>query len=175
MIALCETREKYCTTGVLYEGHHESCIMRPSSLFRGVMTDIYKTFDHTADVGIEVYGENLHQLYSNAGYALFDLITFIDTIEATTSLSVTVEGTDQEDLMVRWLSELLYVHQMRGYLLCDFTLHELGEKILRATVRGEQYASHRHELLKEIKAVTYHQLMVGKEKDRWVARIVFDV
>ena len=139
------------------------------------MTDIYKTFDHTADVGIEIYGEDLHQLFINAGHALFDLITDIHTIEATTSFPVTVEGTDQEDLMVRWLSELLYLHQMRGYLLCDFMLHELGEKILRATVRDEQYASHRHELLREIKAVTYHQLMVAREKDRWVARIVFDV
>ena len=139
------------------------------------MTDIYRIFDHTADVGIEVYGSDLHQLFINAGHALFDLITDIHTIEATTSLPVTVEGTDQEDLMVRWLSELLYVHQQRGYLLSDFTLHELEEKILRATVRGEPYASHRHELLREIKAVTYHQLMVAKEKDRWVARIVFDV
>ena len=139
------------------------------------MTEIYKTFDHTADVGIEVYGEDLLQLYSNAGYALFDLITVIDTIEATTSLSVTVEGTDQEDLMVRWLSELLYVHQMRGYLLSNFRLHELGENILRATVRGERYESHRHAVLREIKAVTYHQLMVRQDKDKWIARIVFDI
>ena len=140
-----------------------------------IMAKSYKTFNHTADLGIEVYGEDQKQLFVNAGLALFDLITDIHTIEATTSLPVTVEGTDQEDLMVRWLSELLYVHQMRGYLLCDFILHELGEKILRATVRGEPYASHRHELLREIKAVTYHQLMVTQEKDRWVARIVFDV
>jgi SHS2 domain-containing protein len=139
------------------------------------MTDIYKTFDHTADVGIEIYGEDLQQLFINAGYALFDLITDVHKIEATTSLSVTIEGTDQEDLMVRWLSELLSLHQLRGYLLSDFILHELGEKSLRATVKGERYESDRHELFKEIKAVTYHQLMVGKEKDRWVARIVFDI
>jgi SHS2 domain-containing protein len=139
------------------------------------MTHIYRTFDHTADMGIEIYGEDLHQLFSNAGYALFDLITDIHKIEATTSLSVTIEATDQEDLMVRWLSELLSLHQLRGYLLCDFILHELEEKSLRATVKGERYESDRHEICKEIKAVTYHQLMVCKEKDRWVARIVFDV
>ena len=139
------------------------------------MTDIYRIFDHTADMGIEIYGEDLHQLFSNAGYALFDLITDIHKIEATTSLSVTIEATDQEDLMVRWLSELLSLHQLRGYLLSDFILHELEEKSLRATVKGERYKSDRHEICKEIKAVTYHQLMVCKEKDRWVARIVFDV
>jgi SHS2 domain-containing protein len=139
------------------------------------MTDIYRIFNHTADVGIEIYGEDPHQLFINAGHALFDLITDINKIKATSSLPVTVEGTDQEDLMVRWLSELLYLHQLRGYLLSEFVLHELGWKILRATVKGEQYESHRHEVLREIKAVTYHQLMVMQEKDRWVARIVFDV
>ena len=139
------------------------------------MKNIYRTFDHTADVGIEVYGEDLYQLFSNAGYALFDLITDIDTIDATASLSVTTDGTDREDLMVSWLSELLYLHQLRGFLLSSFTLHELGEKSLSATVKGEHYDAHRHELVREIKAVTYHQLTVAKEKDRWIARIVFDV
>jgi len=139
------------------------------------MKNIYRTFDHTADVGIEVYGEDLYQLFINAGYALFDLITDLDTIDATTSLSVTIDAIDQEDLMVSWLSELLYLHQLKGFLLNNFMLHELGEKSLRATVKGEYYDAHRHELVREIKAVTYHQLTVAQEKDRWVARIVFDV
>lgn len=139
------------------------------------MTEIYKIFNHTADVGIEIYGDDLHQLFINAGLALFDLITDIRTIKAATSLPLTVEGTDREDLMVGWLSELLSLHHLGGYLLCDFTLHELGETTLSATLMGEPYAPSRHGELREIKAVTYHQLMVGREKDRWVARIVFDV
>ena len=139
------------------------------------MTEIYKIFNHTADVGIEIYGDDLHQLFINAGLALFDLITDIRTINAATSLPLTVEGTDREDLMVGWLSELLSLHHLRGYLLCDFTLHELEETTLSATLMGEPYTRSRHGELREIKAVTYHQLMVGREKDGWVARIVFDV
>ena len=139
------------------------------------MNNIYRIFDHTADVGIEVYAKDLQQLFINAGYALFDLLTDMNAVAATTSLRVTVKGTDREDLMVSWLSELLYLHQQKGYLLNDFDIRDIGETSLQATVRGEVYTAHRHELLREIKAVTYHQLRVGKENDRWVARIIFDV
>ena len=77
----------------------------------------YKTFDHTADLGIEVYGEDQNQLFSNAGFALFDLIAEADTIEVKTSLDLTVEEMNLEDLMVNWLRELLYLHQSERYLL----------------------------------------------------------
>ena len=139
------------------------------------MTKIYKTFDHTADLGIEVYGKDQRELFVNAGRALFDLITDLDKIEAKTSLSLNLEAVDREDLLVSWLRELLYFHQAEGYLLNDFVLHDLEEQSLRATVKGEVYETNRHELIREIKAVTYHQLKVSRKKERWVARIVFDI
>ena len=61
------------------------------------MAKIYKTFDHTADLGIEVYGKDQRALFINAGYALFDLITDLDKIEVKTSLSLTLEAVDRED------------------------------------------------------------------------------
>ena len=139
------------------------------------MTKNYTTFDHTADLGIEVYGKDQRELFENAGRALFDLITDLDKIEVKTSLSLTIEAVDREDLLVSWLRELLYFHQSEGYLLSDFALHDLEEQSLRATVKGELYEAHRHELMREIKAVTYHQLKVTQENERWVARIVFDI
>ena len=132
-------------------------------------------FNHTADLGIEVYGKDQRELFVNAGRALFDLITDLDKIEAKTSLSLNLEAVDREDLLVSWLRELLYFHQSEGYLLNDFVLQDLEEQSLRATVRGEPYEAHRHALIREIKAVTYHQIKVAQEKDRWVARIVFDI
>ena len=139
------------------------------------MTKNYTTFDHTADLGIEVYGKDQRELFVNAGRALFDLITDLDKIEAKTSLSLNLEAVDREDLMVSWLRELLYFHQSDGYLLNDFVLHELEDQSLSATVRGEIYGANRHELIREIKAVTYHHLKITQEKERWVARIVFDI
>jgi len=135
----------------------------------------YTTFNHTADLGVEIYGRDRYQLFSNAGLTLFDLIGGTGAIEEKTALPVTVEGTGYEDLMVNWLGELLYLHQVKGYLLSAFIIRELDECLLKATVRGEHFDARRHELLREIKAVTYHQLKIEQGQAGWTARIVFDI
>ncbi len=140
-----------------------------------IMAKSYKTFNHTADLGIEVYGEDQKQLFVNAGLALFDLITDMDKVEVKTSLPLMAEGMDLEDLMVSWLRELLYLHQVKGYLFRNFAIHEISEKVLKATVKGEKFNPRRHELTREIKAATYHQIKVACEKGVWISRIVFDI
>ncbi len=140
-----------------------------------MMAKSYKTFNHTADLGIEVYGEDQKRLFVNAGFALFDLITDMDKVEVKTSLPLTAEGIDSEDLMVSWLRELLYLHQVKGYLFRGFAIHEMSEEVLKATVKGEKFDPRRHELIREIKAVTYHQIKVACEKGVWISRIVFDI
>jgi len=135
----------------------------------------YKTFNHTADLGVEICGPDHNQLFINAGITLFDLISGSGDIEENTDLPVAVEGSGYEDLMVSWLRELLYLHQVKGYLLSTFIIHRLDESLLRATVKGERFDARRHELLREIKAVTYHQLKIEQGQAGWTARLVFDI
>ena len=51
----------------------------------------YETIDHTADLGIRVLGRNRRELFVNAAYALFDLITDLEKLEEKVSLGVSVE------------------------------------------------------------------------------------
>ena len=149
--------------------------MRDTLIIRCAVTLPYKTFNHTADLGVEICGPDHNQLFINAGITLFDLISGSGGIEENAALQVTAEGSGYEDLMVSWLRELLYLHQVKGYLLSTFIIHELDESHLRATVKGEQFDARRHELLREIKAVTYHQLTIEQGQAGWTARIVFDI
>jgi SHS2 domain-containing protein len=67
----------------------------------------YKLIDHTADLGIVVYGTNLRELFENAGYAMFDVITDTNRLNAPSETTINVSGDDWPDLMVNWLRELL--------------------------------------------------------------------
>jgi SHS2 domain-containing protein len=42
----------------------------------------FEIFEHTADIGIIVYGETLKALFENAGEAFFDIITDLDKVNA---------------------------------------------------------------------------------------------
>ena len=135
----------------------------------------FRIIDHTGDLGILVYGRDLEELFSNAGEALFDIITDVQRVRESTERIIRVEGPDLEDLMVRWLGELLYIHDVDSLLFRSFWIDELRDGSLKARARGEAFDEKRHVMKTEMKAVTYHKIQVKEEKEGWSARIIFDL
>ncbi|MBN2123949.1 MAG: archease, partial [Deltaproteobacteria bacterium] len=54
-------------------------------------------------------------------------------------------------------------------------LQMLSPTELLATVESVPYDPETHEIIHEIKAVTYHRIEVTDKGDHWVARIIFDL
>jgi SHS2 domain-containing protein len=135
----------------------------------------FRLLDHTGDLGILVYGENLEELFGNAAEAFFDIITDVRRVRESMERIIRVQGPNLEDLMVRWLGELLYVHDVDGLLFRSFSIDELRDGSLKARARGEAFDGRRHFIKTGLKAVTYHQIQVRKEKGGWRARIIFDL
>jgi SHS2 domain-containing protein len=137
--------------------------------------EIYQPLSHTGDIGILVYGRDLPELFAHAAWALFDLMSDATTIRPLQTTTVDVHATDLEDLLVRWLSELLYLYDTQRFLCCAATFATLEPTHLTATVQGEPFDPHRHPIDTEIKAVTYHQITVEQTAGRWQARVIFDL
>ena len=135
----------------------------------------YKVFDHTADLGLEIYGKDEKELFSNAAFAIFDLTVDLHNVNASEVRSVSVRGSDREDLFVNYLREILYIFNGEGILLKEFSISEISSRHLVGEVRGEAFNPERHIIKAEIKAVTYHQVEVKKNKGGWKARVIFDV
>jgi len=140
-----------------------------------MMKKKYKFINHTADVGIKVWGESLQSLFENAAYSMFDILTELDKVKVKEPLGVEIEGKSTDELLADWLRNLLYKFNGEGYLLREFNIEEISKKGLKAKVRGEKLDLSRHTLKTEIKAVTYHQLEVKKTAKGWEAQIIFDV
>ena len=135
----------------------------------------YEVIDHTADIGLAVYGEDLPSLFENAGEGLFDLITDLETVSPRIQRRIDLRGETLERLMVDWLTGLLYLHDVEFLLFKEFRVEHAGEDGLKAVVRGEPFQEGMHVIKTEVKAVTYHQIEVRKEKSGWRARIIFDL
>ena len=135
----------------------------------------YRILDHTADVGLEARGADLAELFSNAARGMFAVMAAADTVRADKELLVRAEAEDLENLLVNWLSEVLYLSATKGMLLCRFDIAEIDQLHVVAKVFGEPIDRNRHELYTEIKAVTYHELKVVKADQIWVGRVLFDV
>ena len=135
----------------------------------------YETFDHTADVGIRAFGKTVEEVFANAAYALFDLLTDVGSARNQLAHEVCVEGMDREDLLVRWLNELLFLWEKERYVFREFHIVRLTATSLKAVARGEIFDAARHECKTEIKAVTYHQVEVIRKEGMWVGRVIFDI
>jgi len=135
----------------------------------------FEILDHTADIGLLVYGEDLKSLFENAGEAFFNLITDLKKVRLRTERKIEIRRESLERLMVDWLNELLYLHDVENLLFKGFHVESVGEEGLKAKVKGEFFQEGVHVIKTGVKAVTYHQLEVLQEKDRWRARIIFDL
>lgn len=139
------------------------------------MTKNYTLLDHTADLRIRVNGADPADLFKNAGLALFDLITQPDRLKPREVIEVAVTGDDSADLMVNFLRELLYLWTGKEKLVKMIEIQQISETSVSARVSADHYQPHRHTILHEIKAVTYHQIDVSRTMDGWQATVVFDV
>jgi len=139
------------------------------------MVKRFEILDHTADIGIVVHGENLKALFENAGEAFFHLITDLKKVRGRIERRVNVKGESLDRLMVDWLSELLYLHDVENLLFKGFKVDSVGEDGLKATVKGERFQEGMHVIKTEVKAVTYHQIEVRREKKGWRAQVILDL
>jgi len=145
--------------------------------------DIYEQLEHTGDVYIKAYGKDLISLLENSGLALFDTMVNIDRVECREERSISVEGFDLENLLYRWLEELLVLYYSENLVCSKITVNEF--KILRGGVdltyelRGvaccEKFNSQKHEPRVEVKSPTYSLMRILKSEDTWTAYFVLDI
>ena len=134
-----------------------------------------REFDHTADLGVEIEASNIEQLFERTAYAMFWLIADVDDVESDISIPIEIDAEDIDALMVAWLSELNYRHQVDGLVFSRFQVEQISDSFLRGTAIGEGISHDRPRVFGEIKAVTYHDLQVGCGGERCRARVIFDI
>ena len=136
----------------------------------------YRLLDHTGDMALLVRAPTLEALYDAATRAFFDVMLDVRTVEPKQSIPVRVNGAvDAEDLLVRYLSELLFLHDARGWLFCGASILKLARDQVVAEVKGELFDPARHFIERQVKAVTYHHLLLSEDRDGWTARCVLDL
>ena len=135
----------------------------------------FRFLNHTGDLGMEIYGQSLIDLFENAGQALFAVITNPSKVEEKIGKKIGLNYDDLETLMVDWLGQLLYLHEVEGLLFRRFEVSSIGDGRFEASAWGEVFEERKHVVRTEVKAVTFHQLEVRQRGDRWQARVILDL
>lgn len=136
----------------------------------------WKIVEHTADVGLEATGETFEQAIEETIAGFGGLVCPEGEVEAARMREFTVEAPHLDDLVVDLLDEINYLHQVEHFVPAQATaeLREDEEGVdVTIELAGEDYDPNRHGHLMEIKATTYHGLVVERDPPR--IQVLFDV
>jgi len=135
----------------------------------------YEQTDHTADIGLRIFGSSLEDLFANAGYALCDSLVDLSTVTAEIRETFSLTSACREELLVEWLADLLFAFETEQMIYRHFKITALDENSLCAEVTGQVFDSCRHTVKNSIKAVTYHNVKISETNGIWQAEVVLDI
>ena len=140
----------------------------------------WKEYNHTADIGIEVWADSYVNLVLESGKAFSEITTNVEEIGNAEKYHVIVEAEELDLLLVEFLNELLFLLETEDFVARCFEspkhFVDRNKIIFAVKAIGGKWIQEIHESRSEIKAVTYHELEVRMIKsDSWYAKILFDV
>jgi len=144
----------------------------------------FRFFDHVADVGFDVSAPTLEALFRTAASALMEWTGPPPNSGPTEIVDVMLQAPDSEELLVRWLQELVVLFQVRRLYpvaVPELSIEPRGAKPLadsdglRARVEGRRWREADFEAYREVKAVTYHGLRIARGDAGWSARVILDL
>ena len=135
----------------------------------------WEHFDHDADIGIRGIAPTFAQSFEQGALALVAVMTDLEKIKPSQSMSITCSAVDPEILFLDWINELIYKMTTKNLLFGRFEV-AINKELLTATAFGEVVDREKHQPAVEIKGATFTELRVYQNADgMWVAQCIVDV
>ncbi|RIK65190.1 MAG: hypothetical protein DCC65_12740 [Planctomycetota bacterium] len=135
----------------------------------------FEFFDHTADLGIRVFALDRWALVPAAVEALYAAIGELVPGRDGEAAGFTFVGTAAASLLRDFMAELLVAFETRAIMLTDVSVRVFEDDRLEVGGSFRPVDHDRSVLLREVKAITYHELSLEKTGAGWEARIIIDI
>jgi len=139
----------------------------------------FEFLEHTADVYIRAHGKTMEEAYENAALAMFEVMTDTDKITQMQEATLEVEAEDQYALLYSWLEALLVKFETENMLYSKFQITNWAETDenfkFKAKILGEKFDPQKHLQRVAVKAVTYHRMVIIRERDQVLLEFILDI
>ena len=126
---------------------------------------------HTADIKFQAFGKSLEKVFENSSLAMI-ASQYRGKIKKKIKKRIKVRGKDNESLLYNFLEEILFLIDTKGFLMSECKIKIKGYE-LTAELIGDDIKNYKITI--DAKAVTYNEMFVRKEKNKWIAQVVVDV
>ena len=137
----------------------------------------YEYLDHTADLKIRAYGKTLEEAFVNVALGAFNFMTDTSKIKKQEEHKISMKAKRIESFLYDFMEELLFLLDTKGFLISGFKNVKIKQEkdnfSLQCVALGDNYKN--YAVKGDIKAVTYSEMSISKEEDRFVVQVVFDI
>ena len=135
----------------------------------------FRTFDHTGDLGLEAWAETPARLYALAAEALLAQVVEARAGAPEVRVELTLQGQDPADLLVHWLNTALLEAELRQAVWTRAEVLALEGRSLEGLLSGPRRDPGRQVFLREVKAVSHHFLGLELAPGRCRCRVILDI
>jgi SHS2 domain-containing protein len=135
----------------------------------------YEYFDVEADVGVRAWGPDRAEAFAQAALGVLALGVTPADVEERETRDVRAQATTIEDLLVAWINECVYVHEIEGFAVRHVTVQRLDDDVVHGVLHGESLDPGRHRLGTVVKSATHHQVSVAATPLGVELRLIVDV
>ena len=152
--------------------------MKTAKISNGVKN--YETLEHPADLKIKILGENKEELFKNAFMSLTEALKpEKEKGGIEKERVIEIRSTDLPNLLVDFLSEILYLSQVKKEVYKDIKFRKFpgdSKDLQKLEIKADLIGQRVRSFGEDIKAVTYHDLEIRqKSDDSFEATVLFDV
>jgi len=135
----------------------------------------WEHFDVEADVGIRAWGPSRAAAFAEAAAGVLALSVDPASVEEREQREVRAQADGPETLLVAWVDECLYVHEIEGFVVRRVTITECSDSVVHGQLLGEPLDPGRHRLGTVVKAATLHRVSVQAREGRHEVSVIVDV
>ena len=135
----------------------------------------WEHFEVEADVGVRAWGATRAQAIAQATLGVFALIVVPAEVEPRERREVRAQADGPEALLVAWIDECLYVHDIEGFVVHDVELSVCTDTLAHGVLHGEPLDPARHRVGTVVKGATYHEVKVAVRNGVHEVKVIVDV
>ena len=156
--------------------------------------------DHTADIQLHAWGDDLTEAYEQCAMAMFGYMTEIEYVEMVDTQTIEAEGDDLIGLLYHFLDEWLFLFSAEPFFIprvsssahlsivvtINLKFVSFIQKVkitefdkvnfkIKAEGYGETFEIGKHPQGTEVKAITYSNMQVHDNPDKHEVFVILDI
>lgn len=132
----------------------------------------YKYLPHTADIQIYSEDEKLDKAFCDAAIALTKIFSK-EKIKNKIKKNIIIKGIDNKNLLYNFLEEILILFDSENFILSKISRVKIKNNEIIATLYGDN--AENYKIISTVKAITYSEMRIEKENNKWVIIVTLDI